>query len=475
MALGITIFLFAGIVYVIQSSESLPELDTRLQAESDLVAALLGQAYQARDSIVERDPLSGRSALIPSVASFLEGVPGFVIILGLEGELFMSSEARALPFAAVDELVEAARPTLQGAGGFAGVTLTPGPGFVRLYGRPVETAGPLVTGILSAVPTAGLTLRPGRLLRAMLLTAPVVILASWFIGYFLVGRTLEPVDHIVDEVRAISDGRSLHRRLAVAPTQDELGRLTNTLNEMFARLERSFASLRRFTADASHELKTPLTVLRAGIERAITHPRVPRDVLETLEETLIEVNRMSELVDSLLTLARADEGRAPLHLDQVDFRDILSELEETASMLGEQAGVAVEVSVPREPIVIQADRDRIRQLFMNLLTNAIKYTPAGGNVVVSTSVHDGRIVVDVRDSGIGIAPGDLPHIFDRFWRADPARSRTGARPGPGLGLAISKWTAEAHGGSIGVQSRPGRGTTFTVELPVHGPAADSDS
>jgi signal transduction histidine kinase len=281
-----------------------------------------------------------------------------------------------------------------------------------------------------------------------------------------VGRTLKPVDRVVDEVEAISDGRSLHRRLDPVDTGDELARLTSTLNAMLERLERNFLALRRFTADASHELKTPLTVLRSGIERAITHPRVAPEVLGVLDETLAEVNRMAEMVDSLLMLARADEGRAPLHLEPHDLRELLGEVAETAGILGEQAGVVVAVDIPRKPVTLAADHARMRQLLMNLLTNAIKYTPAGGTVDIDSSVRDTEVTITVRDSGIGIAPGDLPHIFDRFWRADPARSRTGDRPGVGLGLAISKWIAEAHGGAITVESRPGRGTKFVVRLPV---------
>jgi heavy metal sensor kinase len=313
-------------------------------------------------------------------------------------------------------------------------------------------------------------LGPQRLLSLMFVIAPFIIFASTLIGYFLVGRTLKPVENIVDEVEAISDGRSLHRRLVEPKTGDEIARLSATLNAMLTRLERSFISLRRFTADASHELKTPLTVLRSGVERAITHAATPPEVLEVLEESLIEVNRMTEMVDALLMLARADEGRAPLHLEQVDLREILAEVTETASILGEQAGVTVEVAVPPAPLVLAADPSRIRQLLMNLLTNATKYTPKGGNVWIESEVADGRVKLIVRDTGIGIAPGDLPHVFDRFWRADAARSRTGERPGAGLGLAICKWIAEAHGGSIEVQSRPGRGTTFTVTLQMSGEA-----
>jgi signal transduction histidine kinase len=174
---------------------------------------------------------------------------------------------------------------------------------------------------------------------------------------------------------------------------------------------------------------------------------------------------MTELLDSLLTLARADEGRAELHRDPVDLRAIVAEAGETGELLAEHAGVAIDIRTPPEPVVLAVDRSRVRQLILNLIENAVKYTPRGGNVSVHLGVSDGKVLLTVADSGIGIAPGDLPHIFDRFWRADSARTRTGARPGAGLGLAISKWIAEAHGGTIEVQSRPGRGTTFTVTFP----------
>jgi signal transduction histidine kinase len=248
--------------------------------------------------------------------------------------------------------------------------------------------------------------------------------------------------------------------------KDELGRLADTLNQMISRLERSFTALRRFTADASHELKTPLTVLKAGVERALTTPKMPPESLAVLEEAMDEINRMTELVDALLTLARADEGLVRLHQEPVDLRALILETEETGELLAEPAGIAVSADAPVDPVIVPVDGSRIRQLVMNLLTNAVKYTPAGGRVRLWLERDDGRVRFGVSDTGIGIAPGDLPHIFDRFWRADSARTRTGERPGVGLGLAICKWIAEAHGGTIDVQSRPGRGTTFSVTLPT---------
>ncbi|HEX9727420.1 MAG TPA: HAMP domain-containing sensor histidine kinase [Gemmatimonadales bacterium] len=472
VALAATMFVFATVVYLVQRGENLVDLEARSHLIADLIAATLTQAYQARAELIVADS-AGTEVLHPEVAPFLEGIPGFVVVVGRQANvLHLSAAGRSLPYGALSLLFRRAFE-VDSSPEVGTVNVGSHAGEVRYYTRPISSAGPGVTGVLSGAPTAEVALGPRPVLIAMLLVSPLILLTSVFIGYLLVGRTLAPVDRIVDEVEAIQDGRSLHRRLAPATTQDELARLTNTLNAMIQRLERNFLSLRRFTADASHELKTPLTVLRSGIERAITHPDVAPEVMEVLDEVLIEVNRMAETVDALLMLARGDEGRAPLHLEELDLRDLLGEVAETAGILGEQAEVNVQVSMPADPIPLAADRGRMRQLLMNLLTNAIKYTPAGGNVVIDTAVQDGNAVVTVQDSGIGIAPGDLPHIFDRFWRADQARSRTGQRPGVGLGLAISKWIAESHGGAIQVRSRRGKGTTFVLTLPTAGTSDDA--
>jgi signal transduction histidine kinase len=303
------------------------------------------------------------------------------------------------------------------------------------------------------------------LLSSMVVIAPLILGASLLLGYWVAGRSLKPLGDMVGELEAITDGRSLHRRLAVERSADEVARLGHAVNRMFERLETSFGSLRRFTADASHELKTPLMVLRAGVERALTSPRTPPESLQALDESLMEVNRMAELVDSLLTLARADEGRLPLAVESCDLRDPVSEAAETANILAEAGGLTVTTAIPDEPVMLDVDRNRIRQMLLNLVTNAVKYSTDGGTVSLGLSDQGNSVTLTVGDSGIGIAAGDLGHIFDRFWRADPARSREGERPGSGLGLAITKWIAEAHGGTITVQSRPGRGTIFTVTLP----------
>jgi signal transduction histidine kinase len=234
---------------------------------------------------------------------------------------------------------------------------------------------------------------------------------------------------------------------------------------MMERLETSFSGLRRFTADASHELKTPLAVLRADVERAMSPGTSKTEKMVALEEALQEITRMADLVASLLTLARADEGRFDLHREPVELEPLVREVFETAHILGEEAGIEVTLPVVM-PATVMGERPRLRQLFLNLVTNAIKYTPRGGSVEITLSTAGNSAIFSVRDTGIGISAADLPHVFERFYRADRARSRTSERGGFGLGLAISQWIAEAHGGTISVRSRLGRGSTFTVTLPA---------
>ncbi|HEV8264219.1 MAG TPA: ATP-binding protein [Gemmatimonadales bacterium] len=453
-----TLAAFAVVLYLSRRSASYEDLDRRIQSEAALSAGILAESYGARGVLLVRD------TLIPEVAAVLEAIPDFLIVTHADGHvLFASSDARAT-FGAFEQLTSLVKSA--GGGPASGAyRITPDGPVIRYVVRPITGAGRQFGAVLAGASTQTAELGLQQLLGTLLVMVVVGVFPAVFIGSWIARRALEPVDQIITEVREITDGRSLHRRLAVPMVRDELGRLAETLNQMMTRLERSFAALRRFTADASHELKTPLTVVRAGVERAITRPDLPQETLAALEETLQEVNRMTELLDALLTLARADEGRAELHREPVDLRAILAEAGETGELLAEHAGVTIEVRTPPDPVVLDVDRSRVRQLILNLLENAVKYTPRGGQVLVQLGSANGRVLLSVADTGIGIAPGDLPHVFDRFWRADSARTRTGERPGTGLGLAICKWIAEAHGGTIDVQSRPGRGTTFTVSFP----------
>ena len=464
IALALTLAAFAAVLYGARRGASYQDLDQRIQSEAGLTGGILAESYRARGVLVRGDT-AGRPVLIPDLAALLEAVPDYLIITARDGSLlFASPDARALTFQQVEQLrlVAAAPPSGRTSGA---LLLEPDGPKLHYALRYVTDAGPQFGAILAGANLRTAELSAEQLLSTIALILPLGLVTALLVGSWIARRALAPVDRIITEVREITDGRSLHRRLAEPMVKDELGRLTETLNQMMTRLERSFAALRRFTADASHELKTPLTVLRAGVERAITMPSLPSEALAALEETLQEINRMTELVEALLMLARADEGTTPLHRETVDLRAIVEETGETGELLAAEAGVTMEVATPADPVIVPVDASRIRQLILNLLTNAVKYTPAGGSVRLQLGPSNGRVTLTVADSGVGIAPGDLPHIFDRFWRADSARTRTGERSGTGLGLAICKWIAEAHGGRIDVQSRPGRGTTFTVTLP----------
>ncbi len=480
VALLLTIALFAVALYWERRSSAERERETQLQSQLELEASLVKRWIEERarilPRIVEQGPSLGRPGvitfeLIQEISAYLDGLGNFLIVMDPGGRLlYVSEEATRIGPASLGTLRQSLlrQPII--------------PRIERLdleeeAGEPyrvlIDTlGGPAARDVraflVAARPSAPLY-GPPQLLVSMLLIAPFVMIVSTLLGYWLAGRSFKPMEQMITEVEAITDGRSLHRRVAVPTGSDELARLGANLNAMLGRVERSFVALRRFTADASHELKTPLMVLRAGVERALTHPETPGEIVDTLDETLRQVNEMTELVTNLLTLARVDEGRSTLVLVEADLVPLVAETTETAELLGEQQGVIVAYDLPDQPVIARVEPGRIRQLLMNLLTNAIKYTPQGGAVEVALSPDAGSAVLMVRDTGIGIATGDLPHVFERFWRADPARSRTGERPGVGLGLAIAKWIVEAHGGTIEVQSRPGRGTTFTARLPLADP------
>lgn len=463
IALLASIAAFGAALYFERRRSSLRELDERLALQGSLAAQyFLGfQRQLGRTLGPEETPI-----LLGAVGGFLDGIRDYVIVFNPDQvPIFRNDAAKGLSFPALSLIPlsadsQATTALRTGDVRIAGQNETFRYAQVPLVGVWNRPASFFVAAPISAVPFG-----QEELLQAMLVIAPLILVGSFGLGYVLADTSLRPLEGMVDELEAITDGQRLHRRVAVSVSADELARLANTMNRMLARLEESFISLRRFTADASHELKTPLMVLRAGVERAMLHPRTPTSAMRSLEEVLEEIHRMSEMVENLLTLARADEGGAVLSVEALDLRDLVAEASETAGILGDGPGISVRTELPPNPVIVPVDRSRIRQLLLNLVTNAIKYTPPGGKVSLGLVDRGETAAIVVGDNGIGIPPADLPHIFDRFYRVDHARTRTSERPGSGLGLAITKWIADAHGGQITVQSRVGRGTAFTVTLP----------
>lgn len=296
-----------------------------------------------------------------------------------------------------------------------------------------------------------------------LLLIPIALAASVFGGLALANRALRPVADITTRARRIT-AENLDQEIPVRNPGDELGRLSMTINEMVRRLHDSFARIRQFSADASHELRTPLTIMRGEIELGLRSPKSPEEYRELLESTLEEIMRLTTIVDNLLTLGKADQGTLQATFSEVDLQGLVQELYEDTELLAERKGIAIRLRTSM-PITIVGDRGRLRQLFLNLVDNAIKYTPDGGAVSLALERHDGTAVFEVSDTGVGIPPADIEKIFDRFYRVDKARSRE--LGGSGLGLSIAKWIAELHRGSITVKSEPRKGSTFTVSLPIN--------
>jgi heavy metal sensor kinase len=290
---------------------------------------------------------------------------------------------------------------------------------------------------------------------------PVTLALSGGLGYLLARKALKPMEQLHRQTAQITAER-LDRRLPVPNPGDELGHLAQTINAMIARLERSFGEVRRFTADASHELRTPLTAIRTEAEVALRKSLTPAEHQGLLGSILEECERLTRLTDQLLDLAREDVNALRQPLEPLDLAALLNRVVDTMRPVAEAKGLALRQECPGS-LWVRGDGTRLRQVFYNLLDNAIKYTPEGGTVEVWLGRRDGSAVAVVRDTGIGIPAEHLPRVFDRFYRVDRARSRT--QGGTGLGLSIVQSIVAAHGGRIEIASTPGEGTTCTVTLP----------
>jgi heavy metal sensor kinase len=298
-------------------------------------------------------------------------------------------------------------------------------------------------------------------LRAMIGLIPLLILAASAGGYWLARRALAPVDRIIQDARSIGH-HNLSGRLMVPRTGDELQRLSETLNEMMGRLESAFHRITRFTADASHELRSPVAFIRTTAEVALLQPRGAEAYRSAVSDMYDEARRMTELIENLLTLARADAGSSQLKMAPVDIREPLRQACSQASACAQGKNIAFSTRFPDAGVSVLGDSVALRRLWWILIDNAIKYTPAGGSVDVKLARAGSFAVVTVQDTGIGIAEEEQQRIFERFYRSDKARQRDSG--GTGLGLSIARWIADVHQARIEVESKPGRGSAFSVRL-----------
>jgi heavy metal sensor kinase len=300
------------------------------------------------------------------------------------------------------------------------------------------------------------------LLTSLSIAFPLMVAVSIGGGYFFMRNGLKPLDHIVAMAERITS-RNLNERIPVAATGDELQKLSVSVNQMMARLEEAFHHISRFSADAAHEIRTPLAIIRGELEAALQLPHSQPAIRERIQSALEEVDRLTRIVEQLLEMSRLEAGEVLADRSRFDFAEMTRTTVDQMRLLAEEKEVEIRFE-GQEPIEIEGDRIRLKQVVVNLLDNAIKYSASHAAVSVKTLRLDGKAILEVTDTGIGIPDGALPYIFDRFYRVDKARSRQ--LGGTGLGLAIVKSICAAYGGAVTVQSAEGKGATFRVELPI---------
>lgn len=330
---------------------------------------------------------------------------------------------------------------------------------IRVYTQPVYDNNQMVAIVQVAQSLADVEDTLQRLLVTLLVSIPILVAVAGFSGYFLAARALTPIDKITSTARKIS-AEDLSARLDVPATNDEVGRLTETLNDMLARLDDSFQRERQFTNDASHELRTPLTAMQAILGVIREKRRAPEEYEQALDDLSEETDRLRTLVENLLRLARGDKSKSNA-FEPVNLSTLLEDVTDSMRPLAEAKSLALHCDIAAD-LTMLGDGDELIRLFVNVLDNAIKYTEHG-EIDVTASRANQNIEIRVSDTGIGIAPEHLPRIFDRFYRVDASRSRT--QRGSGLGLAIAKEIISAHGGTVEIQSGKGKGSTFIILFP----------
>ncbi len=338
---------------------------------------------------------------------------------------------------------------------------------VRMVTLPVQLGSRIPYLVQVGASVEGVEGALQRALFILLILTPSIFLIALLGGWALVGRSLRPVDEMTRAALSIESNR-LDMRIAPARTDNEIGRLAAALNEMIARLDRSFQQIERFTADASHELKTPLTAIRGAAEVALMSEEMPPETRRAFQSIIADTERLTSIVNNLLLLSRADADQVRLNQEPVALHEIVLTTFETLERLAHRKNITLDFA-EMEEVTLKGDALWLQQLFTNLIHNAIHYTPEGGQVTLSLTTEKGvsggpDAIFSVTDTGPGIASEHLPFLFDRFYRVDSGRSRE--QGGSGLGLNIARWVAEAHGGQIAVTSVVGSGTTFTVRLPL---------
>lgn len=440
--LALVLTLFSGVVYVVMRQQLLQRIDQGLNEE---LSDVMYEVNRAADTTGLLEWLNRRFARH-------EGFD-FEITKANGEQVFVShrfaEQKLSFPNAGQEATPEYETTAVGSAGQW------------RVISRKAESPdGPVIVKVGRSLVEFGR--QSQELLFTFLLSGPLTLLVVVGGGYFLARRALQPVESITQTARQITADR-LDQRIGVGNPHDELGELAQTLNQMIERLELSFTEMKRFTADAAHELRTPLAVIRNEAEVALRLPRSSEEYCHVLGNLLEETTRLSNMADQLLFLCRQDAGLHLLNRETVAMDRVLQEVVSNMQLVAQEKGVSLAFD-ENEPCQVVGDERQLRRVFYNLLDNAIKYTESQGNVVVASRLNSDHLVVTITDTGIGIAPEHLSHIFERFYRADAAR--TGDENGAGLGLSLCQSIVRGLGGSITVESTVGHGTKFTVGLPT---------
>ncbi len=451
--LGCTLTLFSGLVYYQMSRSLYKSVDHKILTISEVIASSLSPASHSVFSDIQKK-LARKVGRQPTAK--------FIQLLDRSGNIggkSLNLKNKRLPVS-----FEALQNAAKGVITYETKEVFGEP--LRIITYPVKRPGSDINSIVQvATSLSGVQDTLRKLILILVSIVPLALIIASIGGIFLANKVLKPINEINRITREITS-KNLQLRVPLPSTHDELGQLVETINEMIERLEKSFLQIQQFTADASHELKTPLTILKGEAELALRKQRDPEEYREYLRSSLEEINRMTRLVQDLLILSRADTGRLTLHKEPLNLATLVDACCDQCRFLGE--GQEVKVLFDRqEEIWVLGDKYRLKQMLFNLVENAIKYSDRGRKVEVHTRQNGRFVNVLVKDEGVGIDKKDIPYIFDRFYRVDKSRSREAG--GTGLGLSICKWIAEAHGGKITVESTLGKGSCFTVWLPKYQP------
>jgi heavy metal sensor kinase len=443
LLLASVLLLFSAAIYLAVHRLLLSNFDDLLGHQADVIAETIDVTTAGSDSTNQVWLLGNRDS------------EHFTRLYHTDGKLVFDNNG-------VDEeapeLPDAVDDALQGRKSFTQVVVSEGP--MRIATFPIvhngQIAGVLQVGV--SLEDIDDTLR--RLRKVLLVLAPAMLLLASGGGWFLAQRALAPIDQITRTAQRIS-AENLSGRIALDGPKDEVGRLAHTFDAMLARLEAAFVRQRQFTADASHELRTPLTAIIGQIDVAVERPRPAERYRETLLEVREQAQRLARLASDLLFLARADAQPVAHTAEAVDLQALLPAIVAQVEPLASERGQTI--ALTPAPIVVCGNEDLLIRLVLNLLDNAIRYTPVGGRIAIECAKNRRHAMIQVRDSGPGIASEHLPQLFERFYRVDRGRNR--AQGGSGLGLAIAQTIAQAHGGYVAVESTVGEGSTFAVYLP----------